>query len=282
MDFIEPRSLGDALAALAAHDDARCIAGGATLVAMMNADLLAPGALVSLRHLRELRGIEERDGELRIGAMTRHAEIAADERLRGAWGVVRHAAGQIAHPAVRNMGTIGGSICHADPNADFPTALTAAGARVEALGRDGPRTIAIDDFFRNYLETALAPGEFVTAIVLPRSPAGARGRHLKFARVHGDYATISVAAVVATNGGRCTHARVAVGSAGPRPVHVAAADAALTAEGLTAAAIARAGALLAQAADPVDDVRGSGAYRRRLIPRLVARLLTDLRSTDGG
>lgn len=271
MRYVEPATLEEALRCLAAEEDARCLAGGATLVAMMNADLVSPSTLVGLRRIPGLAGVEADGDGWRIGALTTHADIAADRRLRGAAEVVRSAAGQIAHPAIRNVGTIGGALCHADPAADFPTALLAAGARVEVAGLHGTRTVALDDLFVDYLETSLARGEILTSVRVPAGPPGARGRHVKLARVDGDYATVSVAAVIVREGGRCSYARVAVGAVGPVPLHLDDADAALVGSALSPADCERAAALLAEAADPVDDVRGSAEYRRRMIAPLLRR-----------
>ena len=277
MKYIEPASLGEALEILSEDDEARCLAGGATLVAMLNADLVEPSTLVGLRRIDELGGITVTGDLMRIGAMTTHAQIAADDRLTGNAAVVRDAAGQIAHPAIRNMGTIGGSVCHADPNADFPGALVAANAALEAVGSSGTRQIPATEFFLDYLETSLEEDEILGAVLVPVEPAGARGRHLKFSRTHGDYATVSISLVLVMNGNTCSCARIAVGSAGPVPIHLDEVDALLTGSALTAEAVNEAGRKLAQAADPVDDVRGSAEYRRMIIPGLLQRAVDELR-----
>ena len=275
MKYIEPDSLSEALEILSADDEARCLAGGATLVAMLNADLVEPSTLIGLRRIDELTGITVAEDFIRIGAMTTHTQIAADERLRGNAAVVRDAAGQIAHPAVRNMGTIGGAVCHADPNADFPGALVAANAVLEATGQSGTRRVPADEFFLDYLETSLEEDEILSAVLVPVEPAGARGKHLKFSRTHGDYATISVSLVLVVDGDACSYARVAVGSAGPAPIHLDAADSLLTGSALTPEVIRQAGRTLMDAADPVDDVRGSAEYRRMIIPGLLQRAVDE-------
>ena len=275
MKYIEPDSLSEALEILSADDEARCLAGGATLVAMLNADLVEPSTLIGLRRIDELAGITVSGDLVRIGAMTTHTQIAADERLRGNAAVVRDAAGQIAHPAVRNMGTIGGAVCHADPNADFPGALVAANAVLEAAGQSGTRQVPADEFFLDYLETSLEEDEILSAVLVPVEPAGARGRHLKFSRTHGDYATISVSLVLVLDGDACSYARVAVGSAGPAPIHLNEADSLLTGPALTPEVIRQAGRKLMDAADPVDDVRGSAEYRRMIIPGLLQRAVDE-------
>ena len=275
MKYTEPVSLSEALEILSADDEARCLAGGATLVAMLNADLVEPSTLVGLRRIPELAGISLENGHIRIGAMTTHTQIAVDERLRGNAAVVRDAAGQIAHPAIRNMGTIGGAVCHADPNADFPGALIAANATLEAIGHFGTRHIPAREFFLDYLETALEEGEILSAVTVPAEPSNAHGRHLKFSRNHGDYATISVSLTLAMDGAACSYARVAVGSAGPTPIHLDKVDTLLIGSKLTTDVIEHAGRKLMEVADPVDDVRGSAQYRRRIIPGLLQRAVNE-------
>ena len=174
MKYIEPASLAEALEILSEDDEARCLAGGATLVAMLNADLVEPSTLIGLRRIDELAGITLTGDHIRIGAMTTHAQIAGDDRLTGNAAVVRDAARQIAHPAIRNMGTIGGAVCHADPNADFPGALVAANAVLEAAGQSGSRQIPIDDFFQDYLETSLEEDEILCAVLVPVDPRRCR------------------------------------------------------------------------------------------------------------
>ena len=279
MEFHQPASLDAALALLAADPEALPLAGGATLVAMMNADLVEPSALVSLRAIDELQTIEAAaDGGLRIGAMISHAALAAEARLAAGNAVVREAAAGIAHPSVRNIGTLGGAVAHGDPSSDLPAALVAANATIEVAGPSGKREIAAEDFFEDYLTTALQAGEMVSAVLLPAQPEGAVGHYQKFARVHGDYATLSVAMVLAMAGGECRFARVALGAAGPKPVRVAEAEARLLGTALDAEAVRAAAAILVEASDPIDDVRGSAEYRLMLVPRLLARALAAARA----
>ncbi len=264
--FHRPATVDEAVAMLAQHDEARPMSGGATLVAMMNARVVEPPALVSLAGIAEIRGIAALpDGRIRIGAFTRHRETAASALLTGTLAVVRHAASQIANATVRNMGTIGGSIAFADPGLDYPPALVAAGAEVEIAGTDGRRSVPARTFFVDWYTTALEPGEIVTAVVLP-PPRPGHGVYVKHARVAGDYATASAAASVGADG----QVRVAIGSCGPTPLADDQADALLSTD-RSDGAIARAGALLQDLADPLDDVRGSADHRRRLIPRLLQR-----------
>ena len=261
-----PRTVDEATAMLADDPEARPLAGGATLVAMMNARVIEPQALVNLSRIAELRGIRsEADGGVRIGAFTRHAETAVCGLLRGPAAVVRQAASKIANATIRNMGTIGGSISFADPGLDYPPALVAAGASVEIAGRSGRRRVAAADFFVDWYTTALAPGEIVTAVLLGAARVGGAA-YVKHARVAGDYATASAAVCIDAGG----PVRAVIGSCGPTPLRDDAADALLSRD-RGDAAIARAATLLEAHADPLDDVRGSAEYRRLLIPRLLQR-----------
>ena len=278
MKYFEPASIEEAVGLLNSEEDARCVSGGATLVAMMNADLLSPSALIGLRNISELKGITKIDRSLRIGAMTTHASIEKSNLFEAASSVINRAAQQIAHPPVRNMGTIGGSISHADPAADFPTALLAADASIEVHGPSGIRQIPAGEFFIDYYETARADNEIVSAIIVPFGPAIARGEHVKVARVDGDYATAVVSLVLAMEKDVCNYARIAVGAVASTPLHLDEADAVLCGSNLSPDHIAKAAQLLVQAADPIDDVRGSAEYRRMLIPRLLKRAIYNLQS----
>ena len=273
--FFRPHTVDEAVTLLAQDPDAKPMAGGATLVAMLNARVIEPAALVSLAGIPEIQGITVLpDGRVRIGACTRHRDSATCALLTGAGYAVRRAASQIANATVRNMGTIGGSISFADPGLDYPPALVAADAVIEIASIRGRRNVAARDFFVDWYTTALAPGEIVTAVVLPAPAAGVQGTHgvyIKHARVAGDYATASVAACLWT-GGRVS---VAVGGCGPAPLARGEADALLSAD-RTDATITQASAVLDALADPLDDVRGSASYRRLLIPRLLRRALSEV------
>jgi carbon-monoxide dehydrogenase medium subunit len=273
--FHRPQSLQEAVALLAQDPEAKLLSGGATLVAMMNARVLEPAALISLGGVPEIQGIAEAaDGTLRIGAFTRHCETAADARLRDDLFVVRDAASQIANATVRNMGTIGGAVAFADPGLDYPPALVATGAQVELVSVQGTRRLAAADFFVDWYTTALEPGELVSAILLPKARPG-RSRYCKLARVSGDYAIASVAIVLTSSGA----VRVAVGACGPKPLHSPEVDAMLSRD-RSEAGVEHAARKLVGLADPVDDVRGSADYRRMLIPRLLRQALTEVEHAE--
>lgn len=281
MRFHQPETVDDALKLLADDEDARCIAGGATLVAMMNADLIAPSALVSLRSIDELKAIDRgNDGSVRIGAMAKHKAVASFDSFDPGQAVVQEAAQVIGHPAIRNMGTIGGSISHADAAADYPAALAAADAAIEIAGANARREVGATDFFVDYLETALEPGEIVVGVRLPASPDAASA-YAKFARVEGDFATVSVAAVVAMDGATCRDIRLAVGACAAAPVRVAAAEDQLKGSGLTDDEIDQASAAIVEACDPVSDFRGSAEYRLALVPVMLRRAIAKAKQRVG-
>ena len=281
MRFHQPDTVDEAARLLAADEGARCVAGGATLVAMMNADLVAPSALVSLRGIAELGAIERQgDGSVRIGAMARHQAVAAFKGYDRGQAVLAEAAGAIGHPAIRNMGTIGGAIGHADAAADYPACLVAAEAAVEIAGAGGRREVDAADFFVDDLETALEPGELVVGVRLPPAP-GAAGAYAKLARVEGDFATVSAAAIVTTEGDACRDIRLAVGACASTPVRVAAAEDLLEGTRLEDADIDRAAAVIVAACDPVSDFRGSAEYRLALVPVMLRRAVAAARSRAG-
>lgn len=274
--FYRPQTVEEAVRLLQSDPDAKPISGGATLVAMLNARVIEPQALVSLAQIAEIQGISVLpDGRIRIGAFTRHRQTAECELELGELAVVRHAASQIANSTVRNMGTIGGSISFADPGLDYPPALVAAGAAIEIASGSGRRTVPAEEFFVDWYTTVLEPGELVTAVLLPK-PDGGHGLYLKHCRVAGDYAIASIAIALRGSG----RMRVAVGGCGPTPLHDAQADEILTRD-RSDAAVARAGAVLEQKADPLDDVRGTSEYRRRLIARLLVRAVREVESAQG-
>jgi aerobic carbon-monoxide dehydrogenase medium subunit len=258
VEFLSPSTLDDAYRALAI-EDAFCLAGGQSLVAMMNLGLASPDRLVSLRGINSLRGIVRQvDGGLRIGAMTTHAELADLDVTAAGPALLGQAARVVAYPAVRMQGTIGGSVAHADPAADYPVALTAADAHIEIGSAGGVRLVAARDFFRGIFETALDKGEIVTAIHVPPGSADAGAAYEKLSLVAGDFAIVSVAAIVSRS------AQITVGGCGPKPLLV-------SNVGISDEALLAAGRQLAANSDPPSDQRASASYRRKVLPELVRR-----------
>lgn len=272
MSFVvSPATVEEAVAFLAEHPEARVMSGGASLVAMKNARLIEASHFVSLQRIEALRGISAGAEGIRIGGMARHRDLAGCDLLTGDLAMLRQAAGMIANRVVRNMGTIGGAVGNADPAADYLPVLMCAGASVEVTGTEGVRRVAMADYVVDWYETALTPGEIVTAVHLP-APGPGRSVYRKLARTPGDYATASVACARDGEG-----VRVAVGACGPGPIRDAGAEAALAGKLGDKAAVAAFGDALAGLADPVDDVRGSAEFRLRLIPRMVAAAIRDVR-----
>jgi aerobic carbon-monoxide dehydrogenase medium subunit len=270
--FLRPTTVEEAVAALAADEDARLLAGGQTLMATIATGLYRPSATISLAGVAELRGLRRLDdGTVRMGAMATHAEIAASPLFAGAQRLVPDAAGRIAYPAIRNAGTVGGACAHGDPASDWPAIAVAADARLHLAGPSGHRTVAAADFFVDFLTTALDPGEMIVAIdVPPRLRSFAVER---IVRVAGDYATLSVLVALDHDGGLCRSVRIAVGSCGVRPLRDAGAEGLLIGRTVDRDTALAAGDRLAAMADPVGDVRASAAYRRRVMPALVSRAI---------
>jgi aerobic carbon-monoxide dehydrogenase medium subunit len=274
IEFLHPRTVDEAVQLLASRGDARCIGGGQTLVAMLNAGLVRVGSLVVMSAIEELSTLTQGpDGFVRIGAAVPHRVVANANDLVGANMVVREAAGLIAHPAIRNFGTIGGSLAHADPASDYPAAVVAAGARIQIAGPSGRRQVPAEECFVDYLTSCLEPGELIAAVELPAADRNSAGHYLKFSRVDGDYATLSVAVSLEKRDGLCSRARIALGACGATPIFDSASGEVLAGSRCEASAITKVGELLAARADPVEDVRASSAYRRALIPRLVRRAI---------
>ena len=279
-ELLQPKSLASALKGLSLDDEAMCLSGGATLVALLNANLIEPSHLISLKEIQELIGIAgQPDGSIKIGAMTRHEKTASSDLLVGSHSGVKEAASKIANPTVRNMGTMGGSIAFADPGADYPPALVAANAEIEIVSLQGARRIKAEEFFVDWYETALEPGEVIKAIYLPKINITACGIHEKFARVEGDFSTASVNVVLALDENICRSIRIAVGACGPTPVRNPEAEDLLIGKTLSEENLRVSGELLANACDPVDDVRGSATYRLSLVPQLLVKAVTRAQHT---
>ncbi len=270
MEFFRPQSLADASGLLARDPDARCLAGGATLVQQMNAGVLSPSTVVSLAGIASLRELEHRsDGSVRIGAMRCHREIGLESGLAGEHSLLAEAALRIGNPVVRNMGTLGGSLAFADPACDYLPALLVLEAVVELSGPERARELPIADFLSGPYAADLHPGEIVSALRLPPPRAGVSVFYERIARTHGDGAIASVALAVVAGGAP----RVAVGGCSPTPVRDPAIEARVGTAKLDAERISALSRDLAEACEPRDDLRASAAYRRALLPRLISHAL---------
>jgi carbon-monoxide dehydrogenase medium subunit len=276
-EYFAPDTLDEVFELLGRYgDEAKLIAGGTALVILMRQNLVRPTAVISLRRLRELAGIAADDGGLRIGALATHREAETSplvaERARVLSETLRH----VATIRIRNVGTLGGNLAHADPNQDPPATLIALGASVELASKQGRREVPVDEFFTDYYETALQPGEVVTAIRVPGLPARAAAAFSKFLpRSADDYATVSVAAVVSLDesGQRCQDVRIGLGSAGSTPIRARQAEDALRGQELTDQNLRQAAAVAKTEVDPISDIRGSAEYKRDMAEVWVRRTL---------
>jgi len=277
-EYRAPRGLDEALAVLREHgEDARVVAGGTALVTMMRQHLVRPGCLVSLRDVQGLNRIEATNGALRLGALVTHREAEISPLVRERLPVLAETFRRVATVRIRHMATIGGALAHADPNQDPPVTLLALGARVEIRGARGHRELPLGEFFRDYYETALEPGELVTAVTVPLLPVASGATFLKFLpRTADDYATVAVAAIVTLepDGERCREARIALGSVGVTPLRGMAAEALLSGQRLSESLLQAAGEAVKGAVDPLSDHRGSAAYKREMTGVMVGRALT--------
>jgi aerobic carbon-monoxide dehydrogenase medium subunit len=275
-EYRAPRTVDETLTVLREYgEDARVIAGGTALVTMLRQRLVRPGCLVSLRDVGGLDRIETANGALRLGALVTHRQAETSPLVRERIPVLAETFRRVATVRIRHMATLGGALAHADPNQDPPVTLLALGARVQVRGAGGPRELAIDEFFRDYYESALGPGEIVTGVTVPVPAAGSGAAFVKFLpRTADDYATVAVTAIVSLDGDRCREARVALGSVGVIPLRGRAAEALLSGERLGEAVIEAAGEAVKAEVDPLSDHRGSAAYKRDMAAVMVRRALT--------
>ena len=275
-EYYRAGSVAEACQLLAAHPGAKLLAGGHSLIPLLKLRLAAPAAVIDIGRIGGLSGISNGGGALRIGALTTHAEIAAAADVKANAAALAEAASQIGDPAVRNRGTIGGNVAHADPASDLPTVLTALGARFTVSSPDGERSIGAADFFQGMMATALGDQDILTAIHVPASGAGTGTAYVKFSHPASRYAVIGAAAAVTADGGTCTGASVVVGGVTPVPARCAAVEQALAGQALSADAIAAAAA--AAGSDLGDnllgDVFASADYRRAVTPVYVQRAIT--------
>lgn len=275
-DYFAPSTVDEALALLQEHgDEAKPLAGGQSLIPAMNFRLARPRVLVDLNRIAALAYIRSETNGVAIGAMTRQRTVERSDVVAGVAPLLAEAVPSIAHPQIRNRGTVGGSIAHADPSAELPAVALALEARFRAKSAARERWIAANDFFKGMLETALQPGELLVEVALPSLPAKSGTAFLEIARRHGDYALAGVAAVVTLDArGRCKAARVALLSVGDGPVLATEAGKVLVGQRRSDELLRAAADAGAQRdVDPPSDIHASAVYRRRLVAVLTRRAL---------
>jgi len=277
-DYYAPTSVGEAISLLQEHgDEAKVLAGGHSLIPMLKLRLSSPPVLVDIGRIPELRGIARTDGHMTIGAMTTHAQVESSEELRAVFPMMGQAASVIGDPMVRNRGTFGGALAHADPAADWPAVALALNARMRVMGPGGERTVSVDDFFVDMLTSALEPGEVLTRIDIPvPSTSGTKTgmSYQKFQHPASGYAVVGVAAVVTLGAdGACQDCRVAVTGAGPKATRQTAVEDALKGQQLTPELIAQASAQAGEGMDFLGDIYASESYRAHLVKVYTKRAL---------
>ena len=266
-------SVDEALALLQQHGDAALLAGGHSLIPSLKLRLAAPGALVDIGHLGELNYIRQQGGGVAIGAATTHHDVATSSVVAGQAPLLAQAAAVIGDPQVRNMGTIGGSLAHADPAADYPAAVLASGAHIVARSAGGERVIEAGNFFLDLFLTSLQPGEIITEVRIPAQPPGAGACYVKFPHPASRFAVVGCAAVVAGSGGVCAEARVAFTGVANAAFRDAGVEGALAGQPLNGASIDAAAALAAQGVEVLGDSFAGADYRRHLATVFAGRAL---------
>jgi carbon-monoxide dehydrogenase medium subunit len=283
-EYHAPTSVAEAVGLLdRLGEDAKILAGGHSLIPAMRFRLAAPEALIDLNGIAELSYIRDEGGHLAVGAMTREAELEHSSIVLRRFPMLADAGRLIADPLVRNRGTLGGNLAHADPANDHPAVMLAYGATLVAQGPAGTREIAVDDFFVGLFESALAPNEVLVEVRIPAPAPGSGSAYVKMERKVGDYAISAAAVNLTLSGGSCTAARIGLTNVSAVPMRATGAEAALVGNALTDDVIEAAGQAAGQECDPSGDLRGSVEYKRDVTRVLVKRAIrTAVERAQGG
>jgi carbon-monoxide dehydrogenase medium subunit len=273
-EYSAVRSIEEAVAVLGQHGDAaKLLAGGQSLVPLLNMRLIAPDRLIDLNRVTALAHVTPRDGGLAIGAMTRQRAVERSAVAARHVPLLAEALPWVGHFQIRNRGTVGGSLSHADPAAELPAVALCLDARFTARGPAGERTLTAEAFFRTQLTTALEPTELLTEVWFPASARDSGSAWIELARRHGDYALVGVGAVVTLAGDRVKEARLALTGVGDRPVRAREAEARLAGEPLTPGVLGDAAEAVRRAIDPGSDIHATAAYRRHVAGVLSGRAI---------
>jgi carbon-monoxide dehydrogenase medium subunit len=268
--YAKARSLDHAIALLGAHQgEAKLLAGGQSLIATLNMRLSSPSLLVDINGVAGLDGVSINNGVVEIGALTRHVTLERSAEIARHAPLIARAMPQIAHPAIRNRGTIGGSLAYADPAAELPACLVALDGKIDITGPQGRRTVPAEDFFRGLFETALGPHDVLCAVRFPAASAETRVGFAELARRHGDYAIVGLAAAAKADGKTLTDVRLVYFGVGEAPVRMRKAEVALAAGSVD-------DAVNALDLDPPDDIQATGAVKKHLAGVLLRRVAAQL------
>jgi carbon-monoxide dehydrogenase medium subunit len=283
-DYVVPKSLPEAVSLLSKNGEAKILAGGQSLIPMMRFRLASPPLLIDINRLTDLEYIREADGWLKIGALTREAELDASQLVHDRYPLLADTTHVVADPLVRNLSTLGGNLAHADPANDHPATMLAYGAQIVATGPGGQRLIPATDFFLGPFESALASDEILTEIRIPAYQPNSAGAYFKLERKVGDFATAAVAVQIRLDdSGNCAAAGIGLTNVGFTPIKATAAEDALVGKPLNDASIKESARLASQAAEPESDQRGPAEYKRALVKTLAGRALRKaLERAEGG
>ncbi len=274
-DYFRAGSVAEAGELLAKHPGAKLLAGGHSLIPLLKLRLAAPGAVIDIGRIADLQGISVAD-QLTIGALSTHAEIASSSDVQQHAAALADAASQVGDPAVRNRGTIGGNVAHADPASDLPTVLVSLGATVTILGPDGKRSVNIADFFQGVMMTSLGDNDLITSIQIPTASADQVTAYAKFSHPASRYAVIGVAVTLTITNGTCSDASIAIGGLVPTPTRCKAVEDALRGQPLSTSTIATAASTVINdlGDDLLGDVFASAEYRKAVAHVYVRHALT--------
>jgi CO/xanthine dehydrogenase FAD-binding subunit len=276
-EYFSPGTVAEAVELLERFgDEAKIMAGGQSLMPMLNFRVARPKVLVDINRLPNLDYIREEKGELVIGGLTREQAVEKSPLVRKKCPVLAEAISYIGHLPVRVRGTIGGSLVHADPSAEIPVVFSALGGKAKVAGPKGERTIGAEEFFLTYLTSALEPTEILVEARFPVQPSGAGWSFMELSRRHGDFGIVTVACVLSLDGqGTCRTIDIALGGVAPTPLRASAAEKALSGKKITDALIAEAAAKAAEASEPESDYHASAEYRREMARVFTARALKE-------
>jgi carbon-monoxide dehydrogenase medium subunit len=275
-EYLRPKTIPEAIAFLQQYgDDAKILSGGQSLIPMMKLRLARPGYLVDINRIAGLSHIKEEGGFLKIGGLTREAELEASPVVRAKYPIIIDTAHVIADPQVRNLATVGGNLAHGDPANDHPATMLALGAQIVATGPKGERVIPVEDFFLSLFSTALQYDEILIEIRIPIPPPRSGGAYFKLERKVGDFATAAVAAQLTLDGnGACQKVGIGLTNVGPTPIKARKAEDFLRGQKLDGSTIAQAAQLAADESEPSADLRGPVEYKKSLVKELTKRALT--------